>query len=121
MTALVWLGVGLAGAVGAFARFGLDTLVARRWPSFPAGTLAVNVSGAFALGLLVGASAGHDVLLVVGTGLVGGYTTFSTWMLETQRLAEAGRPTSAAVNLFGSLAVGLTAAGAGWALAAALT
>ena len=65
--------------------------------------------GAFALGVLSGN-------FVVGTGFVGAYTTFSTWMLETQRLAEDGRSAAALANVFGSLALGLGAAALGAAL-----
>jgi CrcB protein len=92
-----WILLALAGGLGAVARF----LVAA-WLPLPYGTLAVNVSGAFALGLL-----GDD--FVLGTGFVGAYTTFSTWMLETDRLPRG----AAALNIAGSLALGLAAAGLG--------
>jgi CrcB protein len=99
-----WLGIAALGGVGAIGRFLLDGAVsARVGTAFPWGTLAVNVTGSFALGLL-----GSSVLL--GTGLIGAYTTFSTWMLETHRLAEDGRGRVALVNVVGSLAVGLPAA-----------
>jgi CrcB protein len=113
--------VAVAGGIGALARFRVDSLVSRRWSSFPAGTLVVNASGSFLLGALVGGAAGHDVLLVAGTGLAGGYTTFSTWMFETERLGEDARLLAALVNIVGATVVGLAAAGAGWVLAAALT
>ena len=79
------------GAVGAYARFAVGTWVmARRPGAFPAGTFAVNLTGAFALGLLTGLAVTGDALLVLGTGLLGAYTTFSTWMVEAQRLGEDG-------------------------------
>jgi len=99
-----WLGVAALGGLGAIARFLLDGAVsARAGTAFPWGTLAVNATGSFALGLV-----GSNVL--VGVGLIGAYTTFSTWMLETHRLAEDGRWRPAVLNLVGSLAVGLAAA-----------
>jgi CrcB protein len=119
--ALVWLGVALAGGLGATLRVLVDTEVQlQRGGRFPLGTLAVNASGAFALGLLVGLGAGGDTLLILGGGLVGAYTTFSTWMVETWDLAEADLWSHAALNLAISLSVGLLAAGAGWALGAVL-
>jgi CrcB protein len=98
-----WVLLALAGGLGAVARF----LVSARLP-VPYGTLAVNISGAFALGLL-----GDS--FVLGTGFVGAYTTFSTWMLETDRLDRR----AAVLNIVGSLTLGLTAAGLGIALRAA--
>ena len=99
-----WLGIAALGGVGATARFLLDGAVSSRaGTAFPWGTLAVNASGSFVLGVV-----GTNV--VVGTGLLGAYTTFSTWMLETHRLAEDGRWRPAVLNVVGSLAVGLGAA-----------
>jgi CrcB protein len=111
---LLWVGVGLAGGAGALARFALDALVSERLGSgFPWGTLAVNVSGAFLLGLVAGATLHGDALTVVGTGALGSYTTFSTWMLETQRLGEDGQPWLLAVNIVISVAAGLGAVALG--------
>lgn len=116
-----WVGVAVLGAFGALARFHLDTLVQRRTAGdFPAGTLAVNLIGSFLLGLLTGLSVASDTMLVLGTGLLGSFTTFSTWMLETERLAEEGESRVALANLALSLAAGLAAAAAGWALGAVL-
>lgn len=111
MSWVVWIGVAFLGGCGALARFGLTLLVADRFhPHLPLGTMAVNVSGAFLLGLLVGLSPGHDARLVLGAGALGSYTTFSTWMLETQRVGEAGKGRLAVVNVLFSIALGLTAA-----------
>jgi CrcB protein len=111
---LVWLGVAFLGGCGALARFGLTLLVADRLhPHLPAGTLAVNVSGAFLLGLLAGASVEGDARLLLGAGLLGAYTTFSTWMIETQRIGEAGRTQIAIANVVLSIGLGLLAAAFG--------
>jgi CrcB protein len=116
--ALAWVGMALVGGLGALARFWLDGAVSRRVGGvFPAGTLAVNLTGSFALGVLVGAGVEGDALLVAGTGLVGAYTTFSTWMLETHRLGEDGRWRALAANVVLSLALGLAAVALGRALA----
>lgn len=110
--------VGFAGALGAFLRYAVDGTVMRRvGRALPLGTLAVNLSGAFLLGLLTGLAASTDTTLVAGTGLVGGYTTFSTWMLETQRLGEDGQGRWAVANLVVALVVGLAAIALGRALA----
>jgi CrcB protein len=103
------LGIGLFGAVGAVARFLLDGVVsARADSSFPWGTLVVNLTGAFALGFVTGKLSG-DAQLLVGTGLLGGYTTFSTWMFESHRLGEDGELRAGVVNLLGSLILGILA------------
>lgn len=113
--ALVWTAVGTLGALGALARFRVDQAVSARWPSdFPLGTLVVNLTGSLVLGILVGASVAGDVLLVCGTGFLGGYTTFSTWMVESERLAEDGEVPLTWLNLLGSMALGLVTAGVGW-------
>jgi len=114
MTWAVWIGVGLLGGCGALARFGLTLLVADRLhPHLPVGTLAVNLSGAFLLGLLAGAAVEGDARLLLGAGLLGSYTTFSTWMVETQRIEEAGRRRIAVTNIVLSVILGLTAAALG--------
>lgn len=108
MTALVWLGLGALGGVGAVARFLLDGAVAGRLGrSFPFGTLAVNLSGAFLLGVLVGATLGGDAYRLFATGLLGAFTTFSTWALESHRLGEDGQFRLGALNFVASLALGV--------------
>ncbi len=120
MTIAAWIGVGLIGGVGAMVRFRLDGAVQSRVDGeFPLGTLAVNVSGAFCLGVLTGASVTGTWLLIAGTGFLGSYTTFSTWMLETERLGEEGSEPIAVANLAISLVAGLLAAVAGWLVGAA--
>jgi CrcB protein len=121
MSWAVWIGVGLLGGCGALARFGLTLLVADRLhPHFPAGTLVVNLSGAFLLGLLAGGAVEGDARLLLGAGAIGSYTTFSTWMVETQRIDEAGKRRIAVANLVLSVVLGLTAAALGHALGAQL-
>jgi fluoride exporter len=118
---LTWTGVAVLGAVGAWARFYVGGVVAARRPSaFPFGTLTVNLTGGFLLGLLTGLSVSGDALLVFGTGLLGGYTTFSTWMVEAQRLGEDGAFAMMWLYLLGSMAAGLAATGVGWLLGGAL-
>jgi fluoride exporter len=117
MTVLTWVGVALLGGAGAVARFVVDGAVAGRVDrELPVGTMAVNVSGAFLLGLVAGLALKGDALLLVGTATLGAYTTFSTWMLETQRLVEDGEIGAAAVNIVLSLAAGLAAVALGRAL-----
>lgn len=114
MTALVWVGVATLGGAGAVCRFLLDRTVTRRiGRPFPAGTLAVNLSGALLLGFLGGLVLPTHLALLVGTGFVGSYTTFSTWMLETQRLTEERRVWAAAANIAVSVVCGLAAAALG--------
>lgn len=116
----VWAGVAALGAVGALARFAAASyLTARTRSSFPVGTFTVNVTGAFALGVLTGLGLSHDALMLAGTGFLGSYTTFSTWMVEAERLGEAAERGRMWLYLLGSMAAGLAAAGAGWALGAA--
>ena len=121
MSLAVLAGIGLVGGLGAIARMLLDGAISlRAGRAFPWGTLAVNLSGAFALGLLVGAAVGGDALRLAGTGFLGAYTTFSTWMLETHRLAEDGRGRAALANVAVSLAAGLLFAWLGRELGATL-
>lgn len=121
ITALSWLGAGLLGGCGAFARYRIDGAVSSRWPrAFPFGTLVVNCSGAFLLGFLVGVTLPKQAMLDLGTGFVGGYTTFSTWMVESERLTEDGETMLTVLNVFGSIGLGLGFAGLGWMLGARL-
>ncbi|KOV64236.1 chromosome condensation protein CrcB [Streptomyces sp. MMG1121] len=116
----------IAGAlVGAPLRYLADRSVQARHDSvFPWGTLVVNVVGCLVLGLLTGAAAagaaGPHLQLLLGTGLCGALTTYSTFSYETLRLTEAGSGLYAAVNVVTSVAAGLAAAFAGVWLAGAL-
>jgi len=114
---LTWVAVGLLGGIGGVARGVVGSLVTQRTGDlFPLGTLTVNLSGAMALGLLSGLALHGDAMLLAGTALVGGYTTFSTWMLESQRLGERGDGRLLALNVAGSMALGLAATALGRAL-----
>ena len=109
MSVALVLGIGVIGGAGAIARFLLDGAVSRRSGGrFPWGTLAVNVSGSFLLGVVAGAVEG-DAYRLLATGLLGAYTTFSTWMLESHRLGEDGRLRLGAANFALSLAAGIVA------------
>ncbi len=110
-TVLVWAGVMLIGGIGSVLRFLVDRAVARRAArSFPYGTLTVNISGAVLLGFLGGLALSKNAALLAGTAFVGAYTTFSTWMLETQRLSEERQMRSAFANIVVSVILGIAAA-----------
>jgi CrcB protein len=110
----VWIAVGLVGGLGALLRYFVDGLIpARLGRDFPLGTFVVNITGSAVLGLLVGLGLTGDRLLLAGTATIGSYTTFSTWMLESQRLVEDGGLAVAAGNLLLSLSVGLGAVALG--------
>ena len=113
---LIWLGVVLAGGIGAVLRFLVDGSVGRRvaksrpFVGLPLGTLAVNISGATLLGFLGALALNRYAALLAGTAFVGSYTTFSTWMLETQRLSEERQIRNAVANLVASIVLGMGAA-----------
>ncbi len=117
--ALIWVAVALLGGIGSVLRFLLDRAVARRVARpFPLGTLAVNISGAALLAFLGGLALSKDAALLAGTAFVGAYTTFSTWMLETQRLGEERQIWAALGNILVSVTLGLAAVAFGqWAAA----
>ena len=115
--------VALSGGAGAVARFVLDGVLRSRlrW-LVPAGTLIVNVSGSLLLGLITGLAAFHaapdNLRIVLGTGFLGGYTTFSTASFETARLVMERKGVASVVNSLGMLVLTVLAAAAGLALAA---
>lgn len=114
--------VGLAGGVGAVARFVVDGAVRARVASrIPVGTVLINLSGSLLLGFLTGLVLYHhapaELTLVAGTGFCGGYTTFSTASFETVRLLQDGDVRAAALNGGVTLAGALAVAGIGLALA----
>ena len=124
MTAALFLGISLAGGLGAALRLVVDGLVRTRRPADPPwGTLVVNISGSLALGLVTGLAASTflpgPAQAVLGTGLLGGYTTFSTASVETVRLARQGRPLATVLHGCGMLAGSVLAAAAGFLLGAA--
>jgi CrcB protein len=121
MSILIWVAVALIGGAGSLARFLVDGAVsAAGGRDFPFGTMAVNISGAVLLGLVTGLTLGNDEALLAGTAAVGSYTTFSTWMLETQRLAEERQYRKAVLNVVVSLVLGVAAAALGRLIGAQL-
>lgn len=125
-SAITLLLVALAGAVGTALRYGAGLALAHeRLPDFPWGTLFVNVVGSFLLGLVAESLAerrvlGADARLVIGTGMMGGFTTYSTFNLETLRLIERGDPGRAALYVGATLLLCLVAGAGGLALGRAL-
>jgi CrcB protein len=117
--------VAVAGAVGAPVRYLVDAWIQRHNAGiFPWGTLLINATGSFLLGLITGLALYHALpetdKLLIGTGFCGAYTTFSTFTFESVRLAEDGSRLEAVANAAGSLIIGLLLAAAGLGVAAAL-
>jgi CrcB protein len=114
--------VALAAAVGAALRYLVDQVVQHQHDqTFPWGTFVINISGSLLLGLTTGLAIHHGLpavaATVIGVGLLGGYTTWSTYLWESLALAEAGAVGQASLNVVGSLAVGVGAAAAGFGFA----
>jgi len=110
MNALTWVGVMLIGGTGSVLRFLVDRAVGGRvGRAFPFGTLTVNIAGSAVLGLLSGLALDREAALLAGTAAVGSFTTFSTWMLESQRLAEERQLGIAAANIVVSVLLGVAA------------
>lgn len=119
MSPVLFVAAALAGGVGAVLRYLVDIGVAKvAGRRFPWGILLVNLSGSFALGLVTAALPEQAFLL--GAGLLGGYTTFSTAMLDTVALWRDGERRASAFNAIGMLLIGLLAAGLGLALGSLL-
>jgi CrcB protein len=110
-TILLWVGVLALGGCGAVLRTSLGAEIDRhKRMAFPLGTFIINISGAFTAGLLYGAVISDDAHFLFGTALVGAFTTFSTWMGDSERLLREGHVESALANVFVSLALGFGAA-----------
>ena len=121
MSIVVWIAAAALGGAGAILRFVLDGAVSRRIVrDFPYGTLAVNLSGALLLGLVTGLAVTGDAATLIGAAAIGSYSTFSTWMLESQRLTEEGELPRAFANLAVSLVLGVLAAALGRSIGAHL-
>jgi CrcB protein len=121
MSVLTWVAVAMIGGAGSVLRFLVDgTVSAAIGRDFPFGTLVVNLSGAVILGLLTGLALSHDQALLAGTAAVGSYTTFSTWMLESERLTEERQYGKTIANVVVSLGLGIAAAALGQLIGARL-
>lgn len=122
----LWLAIGCAGACGAVARYGVVEWTARHVRvRFPIATFVINITGAFALGVIFTASLGHIATLastrvILGTGFLGGYTTFSTLSFEADTLARRGHTLQAWLDAGGTLVAGVVAVIAGILLGHAL-
>jgi CrcB protein len=114
MRAVLALLVAVAGGLGVLGRYGLGQALGSG--AAPWSTVAINVAGSFALGLLAGAGASNDLRAVAGIGFLGGFTTFSTFSLDVFADLDAGRPERALAVVFVSVAAGVAAAAAGWAV-----
>lgn len=110
-----WLAVLLGGAAGASARYGVTLAVGER--SFPWAVLGINVVGAFLLGLLAAARVSDTTRVALGVGLLGGFTTFSTFSLDAWNLLRQDRAGAAAAYVAASCVLGVAAAAAGWTVA----
>lgn len=123
MSARLLIALCLSGAAGVLARYWVDGLISQRTGGgFPWGTLAINVSGSFALGFLFTFLAERTTApawarVGITVGFLGAYTTFSTLSLETLRLVEARELLAALANSAGSVVLGVLAAYAGVVLA----
>jgi CrcB protein len=126
VSAALVLALGVAGGAGSVVRFMFDGVIRTRVrTASPIGTMTVNISGSLALGLLTGlvlaALLPTEWALVLGTGFLGGYTTFSTASVETVRLLQAGRTRAALLTAGGTALAALAAAGAGLSVALLFT
>jgi len=120
-----WLLVIVGASVGAPLRYLTDRMVQTKHDTlFPWGTFTVNIAGCLILGILTGAvtagTASSHTQLLIGTGLCGALTTYSTFSYETLRLAQTGAPFYAATNIIASVIAGLGATFTGTALAQAI-
>ncbi len=114
MNAFTWVAVAALGGAMATVRFVVDSTMATRLDGdFPIGTLAVNLSGAVALGIFSGAALSGSAYTILAGGGLGAYTTFSTWMLESHRAGEDGDARILWANIAGSLVAGLAAVALG--------
>lgn len=114
---LAWIAVGLLGGLAAGARYLLDAEVSRLWSTpFPVGIFTVNVLGAFLLGLIAGSALHGQALVIVAGGVLGSFTTFSTWILDSHLLASADLARLAWLNIALSLVCGLAAVTIGQAI-----
>lgn len=121
---MTWIAVAVGGALGSLARYSVGLAAARMFPHLvvPFATFFVNIVGCFAIGLLAARLVQHpladspEMRAFVFVGILGGFTTFSSFALDTLSLTQSGFRTFAAVNAIGQLVLGLLAARVGWAI-----
>jgi CrcB protein len=114
---MTFLLASLAGGLGALARYAMSGVVQQGTRSdFPVGTLSVNLLGAFLLGLVAGIDQLDSLPSLLAAGFLGGFSTFSTWMMETARLGLAPPTTRAVLNVAIALLAGVALAGIGYSL-----
>ena len=112
---LIWIAVALGGLIGTLARHAVNMAFARFEHPVPYSTAAVNIVGSFVIGALAGSIAAGRLLMpaplraFVFVGLLGGFTTFSSYMLDTLTLAEGGSPSAALANVLGQTLIGFAA------------
>lgn len=111
---LIVLAIALIGGLGAVCRFAIHRAIVLVNPDdFPLGTFIVNILGSLVAGVLLGAAVGHDAHWLAAVAFLGAFTTFSTWMFETERLAADGYARTAVVNIVISSALGIGAVALG--------
>jgi fluoride exporter len=121
---MIWLLVGLGGALGSVARHGINHFILQRNPglTFPLGIFAINILGSAAIGVFAGLVtsgrlvASHEVRTFVIVGVLGGFTTFSSFSFDTLALIRAGRIEAALLNVAGQVALSLMAVWLGYRL-----
>jgi CrcB protein len=125
---LEWLMVGVGGALGSMARHAVNVMVARKYGEpAPYATVIVNLTGCLAIGLLGGLLAGgrlfmsHEVRVFVFVGVLGGFTTFSTFGLDTFALVQSGRILAALGNVAAQVVVGLSCVAGGYVVGTAIS
>ena len=123
---MIWLLVGLGGALGSVARHGLNHVIQQRniAGTFPLGIFLINVLGSAAIGVFAGlvasgrVAASHEVRTFVIVGILGGFTTFSSFSFDTLALIRAGRIEAALMNAMGQVVISLVAVWLGYRLGA---
>jgi CrcB protein len=120
---VLWVAIGVGGALGAMARHAVNHFLQGRYGAFPSGIFLINAVGCLAIGVFAGLlvsgrlQVGETGRTFIVVGLLGGFTTFSSFSLDTLVLLQAGQYTAALVNTFGQVALGLLAVWAGFAVA----
>jgi CrcB protein len=110
VSAGAWIAVAALGGAAAVARFAADALItARARGPFPFGVFAINLAGTLVVGIAAGAALGGEAMTILAGGVTGSFTTFSGWMLDTNRLAEEGLDRITRLNLGVSAVVGFVA------------